>query len=129
MPERDDMGDALIGHDLLDSDAVVVLDEVVLPAEQVEEWQRLWRDGYLPAAQDRGLRLRGLWRGWTEDPAHVCVVVCWSLPRIGGYWVARWSASEEPAVAEFWRLTDEIAVSRRRTSLENVLPDLGEVSA
>ncbi len=110
-------------------DAVVVLDEIVLPADRVEQWQQLWRDDYLPAAQQRGLALRGVWRGWTERPDEVSVVVCWSLPRVAQYWVARWSASDDPAVEEFWRTTDELAVSRRRTSLENVLSEATGVSA
>lgn len=101
-------------------DIVVVLDEVILPEGEVARWQEMWRASYAPGAQARGLGLRGMWRGWTHDPALVCVVVCWSMPRIGDYWSARWSATDDPSVEEFWRRTDEIAVSRKRTTLENV---------
>lgn len=110
-------------------DAVMVLDEVVLPVALADDWQRLWRDTYLPAAQERGLRLRGLWRGWTEDPDQVRIVVSWSLPGAGPYWVARWAASADPGVGEFWRRTDEIAVSRTRSALENVLPGVVEAGS
>lgn len=101
-------------------DAVVVLDELVLPADRGDEWRRLWREHYLPGAQRRGLHLRGLWQGWTEDPDEVRVVVCWSIPRVSTYWKARWAAAGDASVEEFWRRTDEMAVSRNRSSLQNL---------
>lgn len=107
------------------SDRVVILDQVELPAEVTEAWLSRWRADYLPAALDRELRLQGLWTGWTEDPGRQVVVACWSLPRVGRYWSARWQATDDDAVTAFWQWSDSIAHSRTRQVLQNVTDEIG----
>lgn len=102
------------------ADVVVILDEVVLASDEVERWRASWEASYLPAATERGLRLRGVWQGWTEDPELVKVVVCWSVPRIGRFWAARWQATDDPDVTAFWAFTDALAVRRERSVLEDL---------
>lgn len=99
-------------------DRVVVLDQLRLRAGLVDDWLARWRTDYLPRAIERELRLRGVWSGWAEDPEHRQLVVSWSVNRVGRYWAARWQATEDPAVAEFWAWTDSLVIERSRTVLE-----------
>jgi hypothetical protein len=110
--ERDPMADFI-------HEAVVILDEVRLSTADVAGWMVAWRERYLPAALERGLRLRGIWRGASGEPTEVIVVICWSVDRVGRYWAARWIATEDRRVQEFWRDTDDIAIGRDRRVLQN----------
>jgi hypothetical protein len=100
-------------------DAVVILDEVWLPADQVDPWLAHWRRAYLKPALQRGLRLRGVWTGFTGQPDEAVVVISWSMERVGPYWAARWMATEDEDVHEFWQGTDAIARMRERRVLQN----------
>jgi hypothetical protein len=102
-----------------DGDRVIIIDEVHLAADMADSWLDRWRSDYLPGALDRELRLRGVWSGWTENPQEKTVVVCWSVSRVGRYWAARWTATEDDDVLEFWRWTDSLARHRTRRVLEN----------
>jgi hypothetical protein len=101
-------------------DVVVVLDEVRLSTADVAGWMVEWRERYLPAALERGLRLRGIWRGASGEPTEVIVVICWSVDRVGRYWAARWIATEDRSVQEFWSDTDDTAIGRDRHVLQNI---------
>ena len=103
----------------LAEERVIILDEVMLPADAQGDWIQSWRMEYLPRAQERGLQLRGVWRGWDTDPTRMLTVICWSLPKVGRYWAARWAATEEADVREFWSRTDRLAISRSRRVLAN----------
>jgi hypothetical protein len=102
-------------------DGVIVLDEVTLSDSQYEAWMAHWLSDYRPGALQRGLRLRGIWRASTRRPDEVMVVICWSVPRVGPYWMARWEATDDPKVADFWAQTDAIARTRGRRVFENVM--------
>jgi hypothetical protein len=98
---------------------VTVFDEVVLPVAAADDWLQRWRAEYLPGAGERGLRLRGAWRGYTEDPEHAVVVIQWSLSTIESFFSSR--GGVDARVTEFWHATDRLAISRNR----RVLADAG----
>ena len=96
----------------------MILDELILPVGCVDNWLADWRSNYLPGALGRGLELRGLWTGWTEDPDLVMVVVEWSIRNVGRYWAARFAATDDPLVSDFWVRTDDLVTNRDRRVLE-----------
>ena len=81
--------------------AVTIFDDVVLPVDAVDDWFARWRTEYLPAAAERGLRLTGAWRGFTEDPENVAVVIQWTLPTVAAFFGSRGRGGADPAVAAF----------------------------
>src|SRR5487761_2558105 len=91
--------------DVMIGDAVVILDELCLPADSADSWLQRWRLEYLPGALEREYTLRGVWSGWSENPQDKVVVVCWSVSRVGRYWSARWKATEDEATLAFWTWT------------------------
>src|SRR4051794_27582822 len=99
--------------------AGTIFNEIVLPVDKVDDWFTRWRADYLPAATERGLQLTGAWRGFTEDPASVAVVLQWTLPTVGAFFGSRGRSSADPAVAAFWAATDEIAIRRERRVLQD----------
>ena len=96
------------------SDEVVIIDDVLLPVGEADSWLRNWRSDYLPHARDRGMELRGVWRGWTREPANVSIVVHWTLPTVDAFWSARNKAAHDTTIGDFWARTDGIAVARDR---------------
>lgn len=101
---------------------VTIFDEVVLPAAEADAWLARWRAQYLPGARQRGLQLRGAWRGHTEDPEHAVVVIHWNLATIEAFFASRGQAGADPEVADFWATTDQVAISRNRRVLEDITP-------
>lgn len=101
--------------------AVTIFDEVLLPTAAVEAWLEGWRADYVPAADARGLKLEGVWRGHTEDPDHAVVVIQWKLATIDAFFASRGQGGVDPRVTDFWEETDELAISRNR----RVLADAG----
>ena len=99
--------------------ALTIFDDIVLPVDKVDDWFARWRADYLPAATERGLQLTGAWRGFTEDPASVAVVLQWTLPTVGAFFSSRGKGGADPAVAHFWVATDQIAIRRERRVLQN----------
>ena len=97
---------------------VIILDDLEFKAEDAEPWLDRWRHEYLPAARARGLRLEGIWRGATRDPAAVSVVIQWSLPSVEDLGAARRAVLEDrQPVLSFWDATDATALSRDRRIL------------
>ncbi|HEX4430549.1 MAG TPA: hypothetical protein VHZ96_14875 [Frankiaceae bacterium] len=102
-----------------DSAPVTIFDEVVLPAGSVDAWLDRWRAEYVPGALRRGLVLRGVWRGHTEDAEQSVVVIQWSLATIEAFFASRGQAGADPSVTSFWEATDQLAISRNRRVLED----------
>jgi hypothetical protein len=100
---------------------VSIFDEVVLPVAAADAWLDSWRADYLPAATRRGLQLQGAWRGYTEDPERAVVVIQWSLATSEAFFASRSLGGADPGVTDFWKATDEMAISRNR----RVLADAG----
>jgi hypothetical protein len=98
--------------------AVTIFDDIVLPVDAVDHWFAQWRADYLPAATERGLHLAGAWRGFTEDPENVAVVIQWTLPTVGAFFGSRGRGGADPAVAAFWAATDQLAIRRERRVLQ-----------
>jgi hypothetical protein len=99
--------------------AVTIFDDLLLPAAAVDEWFVRWRADYLPAATERGLQLTGAWRGFTEDPETVAVVIQWTLPTVGAFFGSRGRAGADRTVTDFWAATDRLAISRERRVLQD----------
>jgi hypothetical protein len=99
--------------------SVTIFDDIVLPSDAVDEWWERWREDYLPGAAERGLQLTGAWRGFTEDPDKVAVVIQWTLPTVGAFFGSRGRGGADPTVAAFWAATDRIAVRRERRVLQD----------
>lgn len=99
--------------------AVTIFDDITLPISAVDDWFTRWRTDYLPAATDRGLQLAGAWRGFTEDPDEVAVVIQWTLPSVGAFFASRGRGGADPTVAAFWAATDQIAIRRERRVLQS----------
>jgi hypothetical protein len=102
---------------------VTIFDDIVLPVDAVDDWFDTWRADYLPAATERGLQLIGAWRGFTEDPENVAIVIQWTLPTVGAFFGNRGRGGADPGVAAFWAATDRIATRRER----RVVQDAGEL--
>ena len=98
---------------------VTIFDDIVFPVDAVDDWLEQWRAAYLPAAIERGLQLPGVWRGFTEDPENVAVVIQWTLPTVGAFFGSRGKGGADPAVAAFWVATDQIAIRRERRVLQD----------
>ncbi|MFM9370429.1 NIPSNAP family protein [Streptomyces sp. Da 82-17] len=96
---------------------VDVLDLVVLAAADVDPWLASWRSDYLPAARERGLAVRKMWRSWA-GPDTVAVRVLWSLRDTRAFYASRSAANRDPRVAAFWARTDALAVARDRQVLQ-----------
>jgi hypothetical protein len=99
--------------------AVTIFDDLVLPVDAVDGWFAQWRADYLPGATERGLQLAGAWRGFTEDPENVAVVIQWTLPTVGAFFGSRGRGGADPAVTAFWTMTDRIAIRRERRVLRH----------
>ena len=99
--------------------AVTIFDDLVLPIDAVDEWFDRWRQDYLPGATERGLRLTGAWRGFTEDPEKATVVIQWTMPTVGAFFGSRGKSGADPAVAAFWAATDQIACRRERRVMQD----------
>ncbi|MFB7717648.1 hypothetical protein [Nocardia sp. NPDC056100] len=93
--------------------AVRVLDRVILPADQVEDWLARWRTDYLPGATARGLLGPQLLREHAGTDA-VALQIIWELPGIYDFYGMRAAAAADPAVTEFWAATDALALGRER---------------
>jgi len=104
------------------TDEVVILDDVVIPAEDADGWLDRWREEYLPGAKARGLRLAGVWRGSTGDPDRVTILIHWTLSSVDAFWAARSAAASDPSVVAFWRKTDVVVFARDRRVLAAVEP-------
>ena len=100
---------------------VTIFDEVILPLEATAAWIERWRAEYLPDAMQRGLQLRGAWRGSTDDPDHAVVVFQWTLATVEAFFAYRGQSGADRSVTEFWDATDKVAISRNR----RVLADAG----
>ena len=100
---------------------VTIFDEVVLPVSAADAWLESWRADYLPGAARRGLALQGAWRGYTEDPEQVVLVIQWSLTTSEAFFASRSLGGADPGVTDFWNATDEMAIGRNR----RVLADAG----
>jgi hypothetical protein len=100
-------------------DRVIIVDQLTVPSANCEEWLALWRSGYVPHAEERGLQLRGVWKGIGDSSDHVVLMIWWSLDRVGRYWSARWAATDDPSVTDFWKRTDALVHSRERRVLES----------
>jgi hypothetical protein len=100
--------------------AVVIVDRVTLPRTSANDWIARLRAEYLPGAQDRGLRLAGVWttRGTWAAPGvdAVEVVVTWTLAALGDFWRSR-AGGSDPAVRAWWQATDALALHRSRKVL------------
>lgn len=100
---------------------VTIFDELILPAGEADRWLDRWRSDYLPGAVDRGLDLRGAWRGSTEEPAETAIVIQWRVPSVEAFFASRGRAGADEQVQAFWAATDEVAIRRDR----RVLGDAG----
>jgi hypothetical protein len=99
---------------------VIILDQLTLPSAVVDSWVERLRAEYLPAAIGRGLRLVGIWSGYTRHPGYSTVVAQWQLPSAGAFWACRRRAMTDPGVDAFWAATDAIALARERRVLKTV---------
>lgn len=99
--------------------AVTIFDDIVLPADAIDDWFARWQADYVPAATERGLHLVGAWRGFTEDPENVAVVIQWTLPTVSAFFGSRGKGGADPAVAAFWAATDRVAIRRQRRVLQD----------
>ena len=97
--------------------AVAILDRVTLPANEARPWLDRLRDAYVPAAERRGMQLRGTWSSHVgADAIEVCVL--WELPDVAAFWVMRAAALADRSVAAWWDATDALALDRQRRVYE-----------
>lgn len=102
-----------------DQATVRVVDNVVLPSEQVEPWLARWRADYLPGARARGMSMAALARRYA-GPETVAVHITWDVPGIYEFYGMRGAAAADPDVARFWSETDAVAVGRERRVFESL---------
>lgn len=98
---------------------VRVVDNVLLPSDQVEPWLARWRTDYLPAARARGMTMVTLARRYA-GPETVAVHITWNVPGIYEFYAVRGAAAADPGVARFWSETDAVAVGRDRHAFESL---------
>jgi hypothetical protein len=95
---------------------VVIVDELVARPGRAAEVLSRYRQEYVPAARERGLRLL---HEWVSPPVLLehgsnTLVVVWGVDGPDGWWRAR-AGGRDPGVIGFWeRLTPLLEVRRRR---------------
>lgn len=98
---------------------VRVVDNVVLPSDQVEPWLARWRADYVSGARARGMTVATLARRYAGRET-VAVHITWDVPGIYEFYAVRGAAAADPDVARFWSETDAIAVGRDRHIFESL---------
>jgi hypothetical protein len=112
---------------------IIVQDRIDVPGEQLERLLSSLRDGYIPGAAQRGLRLV---EQQVSPPLRLqrdasTVWLRWQVRDVEAWWAMR-AASGDPAVAAFWAEVDSYCVSRERrylTASDAVPPGPPDISA
>jgi hypothetical protein len=94
---------------------IVVQDRIEVAGADLARLQNLFRERYMPAAEQRGLHFV---ESLVSPPLQLqdqpnTLWLRWSLPDAGAFWAARY-ASGDPAVVGFWSELDSFVLKRER---------------
>jgi hypothetical protein len=104
---------------------VFILDEIVVKPGLAPDYRAAYRDGYMPGARRRGMRLEGAWQSppaqdYAELPATLYYL--WSVDDTDAWWAMRMSRNADGADERFdklawWQGSEHMIVSRKRALL------------
>lgn len=106
---------------------IYVLDRIEVKPGLAADYRRVYRTGYVPGAERRGMRLEGAWQNPPEqdlDEVPTTLYYLWSVDGVEGWWSMRLSrtpdgADERPAKHAWWQEADRMTSNRTRTVLSD----------
>jgi hypothetical protein len=104
---------------------ILVLDEIVVKPGLAETYRQAYREGYVPAAEARGMRLDGAWQnppGRDYDELATTLYYLWSVDGAQGWWAMRRSRTADGLDERYqkhawWQESDRMVEHRARKFL------------
>lgn len=104
---------------------IFILDEIVVKPGLAPAYRQAYREGYMPGAERRGMRLEGAWQnppGQDFAELETTLYYMWSVDGVAGWWAMRRSRTPEGLDERYdkhawWQESDRMVVRRERKFL------------
>jgi hypothetical protein len=108
---------------------IFIMDEVVIKPGRAREFDDAYRGGYLPGAEQRGMKLENAWQsppGFTPKEVPTTLYYIWSVEGVAGWWKMRLTRRPDGSDSRYeklawWQSAGDMIERRKRVMLTEIV--------